>query len=617
MANSYKLSVVVLVYNTEQYLRDCLDSLVNQTLDGIEIIVVNDESPDNSHVIIEEYRQKYSNIRVINQKNSGGAVAGNNGMKHASGEYVTIMDSDDVVPLDAYEKLYKKAKETDADIVIGKANILVDGVQKEILYKKERDVWQREREITDLKEFPDIFYDGFYWNKIYKREFMLKNDCLMPPGMLYADRPMVHKAFLFAQKISIITDVVYLWRKRDENAAAKSITQLKYDINNFMDRISSLEYQIRYFEQYADDSLKSEFLKRNIDRLLFPIKGIVENGKFREVYLREVKNILTKINNVYDNDLGVIKNIYLYMILNDLRDELIYYLTNEPKGEIIQEGQKFYWNLPFFRHGYVKIPDDMFEIKVLVDSLVNIKAILVEDHCIKLQGVSVPKNFSPDKVKVVFQPRRVEGEPIVYELERGPKGSYNIQICLNDFNENNIYDVYLVFSLQSKEYKFRISSKMLRNFNKQVLNQKYTLYITNKGNLSFQIANFNNMFRIHFDIDKLQIETECESDPVIFYLKDRVSKEIIVLKKRNIGMHEISWKYFLDRHRFYDLYFRLFNQSFRLNVDATKGFSNEVLKTNNLYINIYKTKEGNISIKSYTYLVKLLSKFKQVVKAKS
>ncbi len=136
MKKAYKLSVIVLVYNTEEYLRECLDSLVNQTLDSIEIIIVNDSSPDNSHIIIEEYRSQYENIKVINQENSGGAIAGNKGMKIARGEYVTIMDSDDIVPLNAYEKLYKKAKETNSEIVIGKPNILIDGIQKEILYKK-------------------------------------------------------------------------------------------------------------------------------------------------------------------------------------------------------------------------------------------------------------------------------------------------------------------------------------------------------------------------------------------------------------------------------------------------------------------------------------------------
>ena len=103
------------------------------------------------------------------------------------------------------------------------------------------------------------------WNKIFKRDLIFNHDCFMPPGMLYADRPMVHKAYLFSKKISIITDVVYLWRKRGEEAQEKSISQQSADVNNFLDRMESIEYQINYFNKFATKEVKNEFLKRVID----------------------------------------------------------------------------------------------------------------------------------------------------------------------------------------------------------------------------------------------------------------------------------------------------------------------------------------------------------------
>ena len=84
-------------YNTEDLLEECMDSLVNQTLDDMQIICVNDESQDNSLNILKRYAKKYDNIKIIDQKNTGGATAGNNGLKMAKGEYITILDSDDVV----------------------------------------------------------------------------------------------------------------------------------------------------------------------------------------------------------------------------------------------------------------------------------------------------------------------------------------------------------------------------------------------------------------------------------------------------------------------------------------------------------------------------------------
>ena len=106
-----KVSVIVPVYNTEKYLRRCLDSLVNQTLDDIEIIIIDDKSPDNSALIIDEYKKKYDNkIKVIHNKtNKGIGYNRNIGIKKSSGKYIMFIDSDDYLDRSACEKLYSKA----------------------------------------------------------------------------------------------------------------------------------------------------------------------------------------------------------------------------------------------------------------------------------------------------------------------------------------------------------------------------------------------------------------------------------------------------------------------------------------------------------------------------
>lgn len=441
----YKLSIVVLVYNTEEYLRECLDSLVYQSLNDIEIIIVNDSSPDDSHVIIEEYKNKYSNIKVINQVNSGGAVAGNNGLKVATGEYVTIMDSDDIVPMNAYEKMYTNAIETNADIVIGKPNIIVNGSQKEIIYKRERHVWEKERIITDLSDYPEIFYDGFYWNKIYKKDLIFRNDCFMPPGMLYADRPMVHKAFLFADKISIITDVVYLWRKREANTSNQSITQQKYDINNLKDRIESLNYQIDYFEEYSNDDLLTTFLKSNIDRLFFPIKGILNSIEFREYYLSELSKLFSRIKDIYNNDLGITKNIYVFLIINKKVKELIEFVQMDNKGPIIQDKDKFYWALPYFRDERIGIPDSFFEVKELFESAIKIEEIKITNSILNFTKLVIPDSFKIIKVYLQLQSRINIGDTINYEFVNNGSNNYSLNINLDELHKVNLYDIYLVF----------------------------------------------------------------------------------------------------------------------------------------------------------------------------
>ena len=117
--NKIKLSIVAAVYNLEQYLPRCIDSLVNQTLQEIEILCVDDGSTDNSPKIIDEYRKKYPNkIKVFHKENGGEFTTRNYGLERASGEYVTFVDTDDYVEPNWAEKLYNAAKKSNADLAV-------------------------------------------------------------------------------------------------------------------------------------------------------------------------------------------------------------------------------------------------------------------------------------------------------------------------------------------------------------------------------------------------------------------------------------------------------------------------------------------------------------------
>ena len=112
-----KVSVIVPVYNVDKYIRRCIASLVKQTLQGIEIIIVDDGSTDNSETIIKEYMKYNEQIKYFRKENGGLSDARNYGLKFASGEYVAFLDSDDYVEADMYEKMYKKALKEDSDMV--------------------------------------------------------------------------------------------------------------------------------------------------------------------------------------------------------------------------------------------------------------------------------------------------------------------------------------------------------------------------------------------------------------------------------------------------------------------------------------------------------------------
>ena len=120
---SIKVSVIMPVFNVEKYLRQCLDSLLNQSLTEFEIICVDDGSTDSSLEILHEYQQKDHRVKVLTQQNKFAGVARNNGLKVAQGEYVFFLDSDDFFEKDMFMEVYNQGKKTDADIVIFDGNI--------------------------------------------------------------------------------------------------------------------------------------------------------------------------------------------------------------------------------------------------------------------------------------------------------------------------------------------------------------------------------------------------------------------------------------------------------------------------------------------------------------
>lgn len=178
-----KVSVVVPIYNVEKYLRQCLDSIVNQTLKDIEIICVDDGSTDSSPEIIQEYAAKDSRVKVITKPNSGYGNSMNRGFDLAEGEYVGIVESDDYAELDMFEKLYQRAEKNKLDVVKS-GYYFYYSVPKERNEKIE--IVSKAREgvtfcpATDFRapmEMVEFFnLKPTIWSAIYRREFIRENN---------------------------------------------------------------------------------------------------------------------------------------------------------------------------------------------------------------------------------------------------------------------------------------------------------------------------------------------------------------------------------------------------------------------------------------------------------
>lgn len=216
-----KVSIIVPVYNVEKYLRKCIDSLINQTLNDIEIICINDGSTDKSLEILKEYKNRDSRIILLNQENSGQSVARNRGIEIAKGEYLGFVDPDDWIDLDYYEKLYNAASTNDTDIAVG-GIIRVTGIKKKKFLNFEKETLT---DNTKLKfELCDVPEKSYIWNKIYKTQKLKEINLKFEEGRIFEDCIFTPQALFFLGKMVTVPNTYYYYLRRN-NSTVKQRSQ--------------------------------------------------------------------------------------------------------------------------------------------------------------------------------------------------------------------------------------------------------------------------------------------------------------------------------------------------------------------------------------------------------
>lgn len=214
-----KVSVIVPVYNQEQYLSQCLDSICVQTLKTIEIICVNDGSTDGSLSILLEYQKKDSRICIINQENKGLGAARNVGVLAAHGDYLVFVDSDDFVEVTMLEKLYWKAVTNDADVVLCNFSTFDTITKKTVIYRDSKYYHHLEEKgcFCALEE-PDIVRNIGVWDRIYKHSFVEAYKLNNPEGVVYEDALFSFQTLIFAKRICVLNQSLYYYRKNTGKA---------------------------------------------------------------------------------------------------------------------------------------------------------------------------------------------------------------------------------------------------------------------------------------------------------------------------------------------------------------------------------------------------------------
>ena len=237
-----KVSVIVPIYNVEKYLEKCINSLLSQTLEDIQIILVNDGSKDNSGNIAREYEKNNKNRIIYVEKENGGlSDARNYGLKYATGDFIAFLDSDDYIEKNAYEEMYNKAIEENADYV--ECDFLWEfpnkiRVDKQYPYKNKKEMLSFVRVVA--------------WNKLIKRQLIIDNNLEFPKGLRYEDVEFTYKLIPFVNRFAYV-DKPFIHYVQREDSIANVQNERTAEIFTVLDNVIEFYKKNNIYEEYRNE----------------------------------------------------------------------------------------------------------------------------------------------------------------------------------------------------------------------------------------------------------------------------------------------------------------------------------------------------------------------------
>lgn len=342
------LSVVVPCYKVESYLRGTLETILAQNEIPIEIIVVDDGSPDRSGEIARDYAENDPRIVVISQANAGLGAARNTGIRAAKGKYLTFADSDDYVPAGSYKAMVEQLETSGSDFVVG-------SVQRKRGLKTWVPEWAQHVHASDriggtLQDDPELLKDVFAWNKVFRRSFW--DDCIgeFPTDIRYEDQAPTAKAYTVSKRFDVLKRVVYTWVIREDGT---SITQQKAKIEDLEDRLEVMRAVADILQSANDARIFEEWVLKSIGFDLRPYyEQIPRTNKEYWSALREgVKFLVTFVPNELWNRIPFWERLVVGALLYGSATDVELIMRKKQ-----EDGS-----------GYAVVPDELLGLRVDVD----------------------------------------------------------------------------------------------------------------------------------------------------------------------------------------------------------------------------------------------------------
>lgn len=305
MNNRPLISVIIPVYNMERYLSRCIESVISQTYNNLEIFLVNDGSTDNSLNICNNYAKKDSRIVVIDKKNGGQSTARNMALSKANGKYIGFVDSDDYISPEMYEKLYESLSKTDSDISIcARTNVFENGEMTNTFILKKECVMRGKEAIKRFLTYDAI--DSAAWDKLFKAE--LFNGIEFPSGYICEDVVPVFTLLSKAKKIVHCGEPLYYYLQRTGSTSRSKFSEKTKGLHIYHAQVSVLAK-----EKYPDLETEADYFYLSRLPALYSI--ILKTG-YKGEYISQIRKTMKQnINKALFNKYFSVRDKIKYLLI--------------------------------------------------------------------------------------------------------------------------------------------------------------------------------------------------------------------------------------------------------------------------------------------------------------
>ena len=395
-----RISVVVPIYNVEEYLDECLASLQRQTVKDLEILVVDDGSTDGSAAIAARYAEQDERIRVITRPNGGLGAARNTGIEAATGEYLAFLDSDDVLPPTAYELLLNSLEKTGSDFATGNVlRLTATGTAPALFLTR---VFTRDRPATHVRKFRAMLSDRIVPNKLFRRSFWDAHGFRFPVGMLHEDIPVVIPAHFLAKSVDVIAQTVYLYRVRESGDL--SITQRRATMRALQDRLKAVEMARDYLVEHGprrahrwyEDSVVAEDLRYHLNVL------DVADDEYRAVFVERTNAFIDRMGRRNPlKPMPAIDRLKYHLVRRRLMPELLEVLRFQREDmrdtPPLRVRGRWYGDYPFRDDPRLKIPSWIYRLDSEMPLHAQIDELWWDGETLRMRGFAFIRGVPVDR----------------------------------------------------------------------------------------------------------------------------------------------------------------------------------------------------------------------------